>query len=166
MWIPSNLSGEVDTSTLKVWDDFVEEEGDKGRGNEPTCSCDIGFDLHPSLLATDSIHSKLECLWDTSTFSLSSSSSQWPLGVTSTYKPGRIEMQISFFSIWEQVNAGKCSSQTASFVCDFPVFSTFWIWAETGNVTMDEINVCSHLLFKRDGSWEKESLMWVWDTSN
>lgn len=90
-----------------------------------TCTSNRGFDLRPGLLPIDSIHSKLGCLWGTTTFCLSSSSSQALLGVTSTYKPGRIQMQISFFSIWEQVSAGKCSSQTEPFVCDFPVFLSF-----------------------------------------
>lgn len=145
-------SGELWAPLQKCW-----MHGGRWRERKwATCSCDIGFDLHPSLLATDSIHSKLECLWDTNAFSLLSSSSQWPLGVTSTYKLGRIEMQISFFSIWEQVNAGKCSSQTASFVCDFPVFATLRLWAQTGNMTIEEINVRSHLPPKGAGLSRRE----------
>lgn len=71
------------------------EAGERKRG---TCSCDRGFDLHPGS-GRSPFQGELERLGDTNARCPPGASSHWPLGVTSTYKLGRIEMQISFFSI-------------------------------------------------------------------
>lgn len=72
--------------------------GGLGERKRATCSCDRGFDLHPGS-GHSPFQGELERLGDTNARSPPGASSHWPLGVTSTYKLGRIEMQISFFSI-------------------------------------------------------------------
>lgn len=72
--------------------------GRRGERKRGTCSCDRGFDLHPGS-GRSPFQGELERLGDTNARCPPGASSHWPLGVTSTYKLGRIEMQISFFSI-------------------------------------------------------------------
>lgn len=74
------------------------EKRRRGERKRATCSCDRGFDLHPGS-GHSPFQGELERLGDTTALCPPGSSSHWPLGVTSTYKLGRIEMQISFFSI-------------------------------------------------------------------
>lgn len=65
----------------------------------------LGFDLHPS--PPGSIHTLLECLREPA---LSKGRPSGTLGVTSTYKPDRTEMQVGVLSLREQISTGKCAA--------------------------------------------------------